>query len=79
MSYYHAKIFRNDKLIAKLPGKYNTKEVLDAWLVENWPGPLGWQSVHPWQVELLLKITVTNGATPRVVTIARMPEPKKEE
>ncbi|HSX00044.1 MAG TPA: hypothetical protein VLH38_03340 [Patescibacteria group bacterium] len=44
-SHYRAEIRRSGRVAHKLFGRYNTKEVLDAWLAENWHGPLTWESV----------------------------------
>lgn len=40
---YRAEICIGNEVVARMPGKHNTKEQLEAWLKENWPGTDKWE------------------------------------
>lgn len=55
-TYYRAEIRRNGRCIAKMDGKYNTKEQLDAWLKKKWPGNLKYRAVATGATRLELTV-----------------------
>lgn len=54
---YHAEIREGRKLLAKLPGRYNTKQQLDDFVAAHWRGPLKYIGSAEGQITVSLKIT----------------------
>lgn len=69
---YGAKVYRGGRIIAKNGSKHFTKEQIDAWIAENWPGDdLKYHKVESWETPLELKVWRYDFPGMRIVIHAR--------
>lgn len=74
--YYRATIYENGKPIANLKGKYNSREDLQKFLRNYWPGDMKSKPIKQYEVELQLKVWQYFGAIlDKVVNDVTIPRP----
>ena len=76
VTYYRAEVYLDAKRVAKMYGKHNSRQDLDAFLEQAWPGDMGYHTVEPYEQELILKIYRYHGSRLDCIwKTARMPRP----